>query len=237
MKFLDLTLPTPAENLACDETLLDWCEETGDAEVLRVWEPAEYFVVVGYANKVQIEVNSASCRKRKIPILRRCSGGGTVVQGQGCLNYSLILKIDGNQSLHTITKANRFIMERHRDLLRGYLGGNVEVEGHTDLTVGALKFSGNAQRRKKQFLLFHGTFLLNFDIPMIAQLLNMPSHQPEYRKNRSHEEFLTNLNRSSAELKSLLRREWKASADFFWAPDNSKLLMEKYLRDDWNFKH
>ena len=27
MKYLDLTLSTPAENLACDEALLDFCEE------------------------------------------------------------------------------------------------------------------------------------------------------------------------------------------------------------------
>ena len=49
MTFLDLTLPTPAENLAGDEALLDWFEENGGDGVLRFWEPANYFVVVGYA--------------------------------------------------------------------------------------------------------------------------------------------------------------------------------------------
>ena len=37
MKQLDLTLPSPAENLACDEALLDWCEENGGEEILRFW--------------------------------------------------------------------------------------------------------------------------------------------------------------------------------------------------------
>src|SRR5690242_10091550 len=114
MKFLDRTLPTPAENLACDEALLDWCED-GDCadEILRVWEPAEHFVVVGYANQVATEANVAACEAKRIPILRRCSGGGTVLQGPGCLNYALVLRILDHGPIGTISAANRFIMERN----------------------------------------------------------------------------------------------------------------------------
>ena len=80
MKLLDLTLASPAENLACDESLLDWCENAAEEEILRFWEPRDYFVVVGYANKLATEVNVAACEARGIPVLRRCSGGGTVSQ-------------------------------------------------------------------------------------------------------------------------------------------------------------
>src|ERR1039458_3609667 len=100
MRHLDLTIPSPAENLACDEALLDWCESGTGAECLRFWESPEPFVVVGYANKVETEVNVAACEARKIPILRRCSGGGTVAQGPGCLNYALILPITKDGPLH-----------------------------------------------------------------------------------------------------------------------------------------
>src|ERR1700685_1591535 len=96
MKFLDLSFPSPAENLACDEALLDWREENGGEEILRFWEAPETFVVVGYANKIAAEVNVAACEAREIPIFRRCSGGGTVLQGPGCLNYTLILRITEN---------------------------------------------------------------------------------------------------------------------------------------------
>src|ERR1035441_2815400 len=94
MKLCDLTLPTPEENLACDEVLLDLCEAGGSDEVLRFWAPPQYFVVVGYANKAATEVNLPVCRELVIPVLRRCTGGGTVLQGPGVLNYSLILRID-----------------------------------------------------------------------------------------------------------------------------------------------
>ena len=92
MKWLDHTLATPAENLACDEALLDLCEEAG-VEILRFWESRQIFVVVGYGNRVASEVNVEECRRRGVPILRRCSGGGTVVQGPGCLNYNLTLRL------------------------------------------------------------------------------------------------------------------------------------------------
>ena len=114
MKLLDLTLPSPAENLACDEALLDTAEAGTDDEVLRFWEPLELFVAVGYANKVAAEVNAAACVARGIPVLRRCSGGGPVVQGPGCLNYTLVLRIAADGPLHNIGVANQFIMRQNR---------------------------------------------------------------------------------------------------------------------------
>src|SRR6266581_5452467 len=193
MKYSDLTLATPAENLACDEALLDLCDQGLAGELLRFWEPARYFVVLGYACKVAQEVNLSYCQLSAIPVLRRCTGGGTVLQGPGCLNYSLILRIEESGPLHSIPAANEFIMSRHRTAIASLVHGPVELQGHTDLAIGGLKFSGNAQRRKKWCLIFHGTFLLNFDIETIAKALPMPSKQPEYRRQRAHGDFLRNL--------------------------------------------
>ena len=237
MKFLDLTLPTPAENLAADEALLDSCEETTEGpEILRVWEPTQYFVVVGYANKVNVEVNAKACRAKGIPILRRCSGGGAVVQGPGCLNYSLILNFAENPLLQTITQTNHLVMQRHREFFESLLQRPVTIEGHTDLARDRLKFSGNAQRRKKQFLLFHGTFLLHFDISLIEELLEMPSRQPGYRESRSHQNFLVNLGQPAADLKLALRRLWGASESLGHLPDFLEATTAKYRNEKWNHK-
>src|SRR6266404_876476 len=103
MKYIDLTLGTPAENLACDEALLNMCEEGLEGEILRFWEPKETFVVVGYANQAAREANLEACRAGNVPVLRRCSGGGTVLQGLGCLNYSLA---DVKAALRNIWSSN-----------------------------------------------------------------------------------------------------------------------------------
>ena len=241
MKYFDCTFPSPAENLACDEALLDWAESGSGHETLRFWESPEPFVVVGYANKVATEVNVAACEARKIPILRRCSGGGTVVQGPGCLNYSLVLPITEDGPLHSIAVANQFIMRRNRAAIDSALRtphSAIGVRGHTDLATGDLKFSGNSQRRRKHFLLFHGTFLLNFDLALIGELLRIPSKQPHYRENRPHASFLTNLHVTAEPVKAALLKAWDASSLLTNPPlhEIKMLAKEKYYTNEWNFR-
>ncbi len=240
MTLLDLTLPTPAENLALDEALLDAAEDGVGGEVLRFWESPTPFVVVGYANKIASEVNVAACEAKGIPILRRCSGGGTVVQGPGCLNYAVVLRITETGPTRSISTANQFIMERVRSAISSINHPpstiNLSVRGHTDLALGNLKFSGNAQRRRKNFLLFHGSLLLNFHLPFISELLNMPSLQPDYRASRAHDEFITNLNLPAKTVKSALVSEWHATEKSELPPAIPAALLEKYNSVAWNEK-
>ena len=238
MKYCDLTLPTPEENLALDEVLLDFCEAGAGRELLRVWEPTQYFVVVGYANRVATEVNLDFCRKQGIAVRRRCTGGGTVLQGPGCLNYSLVLRLDGTERLQSISGTNDFIMERHRLALSSVIGDRVEKQGHTDLALGGLKFSGNAQRRRQHCLLFHGTFLLDLDLELVERALPLPSKQPAYRANRAHRDFLMNLRVPAPELKAALAAAWGARQELADIPlkETRRLAGEKYASEEWNWK-
>ena len=238
MKLCDLTLATPEENLACDEALLDGCEAGQSDEILRFWEPAQYFVVLGYANQADREVALPFCRAHAIPVLRRCTGGGTVLQGPGTLNYSLILRLDDSGPLHCITATNDFIMDRHQQALARLTGTPVERQGQTDLALGGLKFCGNAQRRQRHFLIFHGSFLLNLDIGLIEKTLPLPSRQPSYRADRSHRDFLLNLQIPAPALKSALSEAWQANAPLPEIPRDqiARLVRKKYAREEWNLK-
>jgi lipoate---protein ligase len=238
MKWFDRTLDMPQQNLACDEALLDWCEEGFDDEILRFWQPRQHFVVLGYSNKARTEVNLDFCQALGFPILRRCSGGGTVLQGQGCLNYALILRVKSGSPLDGITEANAFIMNRHRNALNPLLAGKVLIQGYTDLTFSGLKFSGNSQRRKRRCLLFHGSFLLGLDLDLIQRVLPMPSKQPAYRGNRSHIDFLTNLSLTDATIKMALRKAWSADEPLNELPEKqiTQLAREKYATNEWNLK-
>ena len=241
MKFLDLTFPEPVENLACDEMLLDRCRESGE-EILRVWEPTTPFVVLGRSNSFRREANVELCARHRVPILRRCSGGGTVLQAPGCLNYALILRVSTRPELKTVPSTNRYVMEQHRALLEKLLGAKVEIHGHTDLALTplhaerVLKVSGNAQRRGRDSLLFHGTFLLSLDLQLVEAFLPMPSIEPAYRQGRSHREFLANLGVPRPSLVAALRREWDAN-ESLEEPDWSKvqtLAKTKYDAPEWN---
>lgn len=238
MKLFDFTSLNPAENLACDEVLLDGAEAANGPEVLRFWEPASHFVVLGYGDQAEKEANLAVCRADGIPILRRSSGGGTVLQGPGCLNYSLILRIDPLGPLRSIVSANRFIMERNRAAIEAVFPNEVSVRGHTDLAIGELKFSGNAQRRKRRFLLFHGTFLLRFDLALLEKYLPLPSRQPTYRHSRSHTSFVTNLGLPAERVKGALQAVWTATDPLPAPPAEaiSALVCDKYETNEWIFR-
>jgi lipoate-protein ligase A len=257
MNCIDLTLPTPEENLACDEALLEGCNAGAGLETLRFWEPQGYFVVVGYSNRVGQEVKVKACAQQAVPILRRCSGGGTVLQGPGCLNYALVLRIDSEPALQTVSGTNRFVMEQHRRALETLLcvsdppgtsaaskvpwrlpKREIAVRGHTDLALGGRKFSGNAQRRKRHAVLFHGTFLLDFNLALVGDLLPLPSQEPEYRQGRAHRAFLANLALPAGDLKAALRRAWGGSEENACLPWEAirSLVEQKYSRDDWNRK-
>ena len=237
--YLDATLETPEENLACDEALLEMCENGYDSDVLRFWEPTQHFVVLGNSGKLQSEVYESYCRENHIPILRRISGGGTVLQGPGCLNYSLILRIRNSGSLSTITGTNAFVMQRNKRAIQSLIGNDIRVEGHTDLAIGGMKFSGNAQKRRQHCLLFHGTFLLHFGIVLTHEVLKLPSRQPAYRNHRSHEQFMMNLGIEGHAVKDALRKSWKAERQMRDAPFDRirDLVEERYSKKDWNYRH
>jgi lipoate-protein ligase A len=213
MEYLDLTFPDPADNLACDEALLDSCDRGESAGVLRFWEPQSYFVVVGYSNRDSNEIRLEACRKDNIPILRRHSGGGTVLLGPGCLIYAVVLRVNSDAPVLSIRETNRFVMERHRGVIERLTGSPTTVSGFTDLVMNGRKVSGNAQYRRRNAVLFHGTFLLDFDISMIEYLLETPSVAPDYRDGRSHIEFLATLGLQAQSIKDALRHEWNARSE------------------------
>lgn len=244
MYLLDLTLSSPAENLALEEALLGW-SESSEEECLRLWESDNYFVVLGAGSPLWTDVHVDSCRAAGVPILRRCSGGGTVVQGPGCLNYTLVLDKERRPELESIGSTNEYILTRIAEAVKVAFGrsggggvfGDVEptVRGISDLTVGDLKFSGNAQRRRKRFVLFHGTVLYNFDLGKISECLGWPERTPDYRGQRAHKDFITNIGLPAEALKQAIAEEWGAERILEDWPERetAKLAAGRYADQKW----
>jgi lipoate-protein ligase A len=238
MDYLDLSLSSPYENVACDEALLEECAETHGSDILRVWEPREYFIVLGYSSRIRSEVNPSNGHTGEIAVLRRSSGGGTVLQGPGCLNYTLVLKIADCGAFSSITQTNAVIMGRVRDALQPLVASTIAIQGTSDLTLGGAKFCGNAQRRKKGFLMFHGVFLLAMDLDLIEKHLALPCKQPSYRQNRPHRDFLLNLGLPAAAIKQALRHAWTARGEPKMVPRArvERLVKNQYATREWTFK-
>jgi lipoate---protein ligase len=231
MLYLDRTLPTAAENLALDEALLLEAEAGRGGEVLRVWEWPDLAVVLGSGCRLMEDVDEAACAADGVPVLRRSSGGGTVLLGPGCLLYTLVLDQEREPALTQIQSSYRHILGR----VAAALGGEAAQEGISDLAVGGRKFSGNAQQRKRRHLLHHGTLLYAFDLGRVGRYLRPPPRPPEYRAGRAHAEFLLNLPLSATELKRRLRAAWGTEAEQPGWPEAEvrRLAAEKYTSPEW----
>ncbi len=194
MQFRDISFPTPQENIAFDEALWRLAEKHEAGECLRFWESTGIFIVMGLTGRAQIDVNSIHAQQDNIPVLRRSSGGGTVVQGPGCLNYTLVLSKQKHPELNDLHQSYAWISAKVIEALRR-AGVEAYFRPMSDLATGPSekKFSGNAQRRGKRYILHHGTVLYKFDLSLMGRYLNMPKDIPQYRKRRSHTDFLTNV--------------------------------------------
>jgi lipoate-protein ligase A len=258
MRHLDLTLSNAAENLALDEALLEEAEaETskGDSpifadtkigpvpskigavpsETLRLWEPREPVVVVGRSSRISLEVSLDRCRELGIPILRRISGGAAVVAGPGCLMYGLVLSYQLRPRLRVLSQAHRWVLDTLVKAI-GALTPGVQCRGTSDLAIGELKFSGNSVRCRRNHLLYHGTLLYDFPLPLIGQCLTMPPRTPDYRAGRSHEGFVTNLPLKSEAIRDALKAAFdvREPCDAWPKKLTAQLVAEKYSQPEWN---
>jgi lipoate-protein ligase A len=238
MQYIELTLPDPASNLACDEALVELFEARRAPDgLLRIWEPKNHFIVLGHSNRIDSEVDVTACESERLSIFRRLSGGGTVMQGPGCLNYSLILRNGGDIPLG-IAESFQVVLEHHKQCVQEMIGDCVDIAGVSDLAINGRKFSGNAQYRKRRFTLVHGTFLLDLDPAIVARCLRLPSKQPVYRQNRSHDSFMRNLHLDPNDVRKALKAAWSASDQFTEVPNAmiADLKKSRYGRPDWTRK-
>jgi lipoate-protein ligase A len=236
LDFLDLSYLDLDHNLAVDEALLLEAEDGLRGEILRFWEMPTLGVVVGSGGKVTEEVNQIACDSENIPVRRRSSGGGTVVLGPGCLCYSLILSQEQRPYLSGINDSYAWILNRLAESTKDICPA--QLEGSSDLESGGLKFSGNAQQRKRRYFLHHGTLLYDFPIKMISHLLPHPPREPDYRSRRSHESFLLNLPANRTQLIQNIKNAFSAMVD--GRPPSPErvqsLVTDRYSLFSWNHR-
>jgi len=240
MKLVTYHSNDPAELIAMDELLLNKAEAGEIDETLRFWSPEEYFIVVGRAGRTAEDCFLDRCRRGKIRIIRRISGGGTVLQGPGCFNYSAIISYETDGAYRGVRSSYGKILGKIRDALKTKRF-NAEVFPLSDIALGTRKISGNAQARKRKFFLHHGTFLHDFDVGKVSLYLRHPCKEPEYRQNRAHGDFLANIPIPGEELEETLKEVFLVSQPCIWEPgqkdqdDLKDLVCRKFSQDEWNF--
>ncbi|MDD3375623.1 MAG: lipoate--protein ligase family protein [Candidatus Omnitrophica bacterium] len=212
MRLKNISFSNPQENILFDDVLLELAEQKKAPETLRFWESEQLFIVLGKISKVQDDVFVDVAQNNCIPILRRSSGGGTVLQGKGCLNFSLILSKDSHPDLQTISRSYQFILGKITAALES-LAILAQWRPISDVALKNTnqKISGNAQKRARRFILHHGTILYDFNLSLIEKYLKIPKIYPDYRQNRLHGEFVANIQKKSEDIKRVVAAQFPIS--------------------------
>jgi len=224
MQLKDISFDQPERNILFDEVLLLLAEQGKGGEVLRFWESSQTFVVLGKIGNPQEDIYLENVLADKIPVLKRSSGGGTVLQGHGCLNYSLILSKEAHPQIHDLRKSYQYILTKVIGALAS-CGYECVFKPISDIArkIDEKKNSGNAQKRGRRFILHHGTILYDFDLTLMERYLRIPKDMPEYRRARKHTDFLTNFSLPIEKLKEVL-------SEVFFAQKISQLLSDEESR-------
>jgi len=235
--WLPATCDGVTENLALDEALLEEAHEgLVEHAVVRTWMADEPTVVLGSSSRAEDEVDLESCRRLGVRVLRRPSGGLTVVLGPGCLMWTVVVhQPAGPPPIELIHGA---ILDPLVAALRT-AGAPVTRLGSSDLAIGpgpaARKVSGNALRVRRHGVLYHGTLLDAFDLDVIGRVLRHPPREPAYRAGRSHGAFLANLGLGRPVLEAAVRAAFCATRDRDGRPVErvARLVRERYANPAW----
>ena len=215
-EYHDLKARNPYLGLALDESL---CLHLARNKLsmpfqggFRLWS-SPYSVILGRTCKVQevlsypplfsSEAHAARRYKYKntpflqgaLALCRRLSGGGTVLHGPGNLNYTIFLSLNAYPQMYPLKHSYNVLLNILKDALQAQ---NIActLAGLSDLALiekdGTLrKISGNAQFRRRQILVFHGTLITRKEIiSKMKKYLSHPPKEPGYRSGRKHKDFM-----------------------------------------------
>jgi lipoate-protein ligase A len=93
-------------------------------------------------------------------------------------------------------------------------------------------------RARRTHFLYHGTLLYNFDLSLIETCLHSPPRQPDYRAERSHAAFLTNLPVARPSLVAAIDRAWPTHGELSEMPTAKidELIATRFGQRSWNLE-
>lgn len=149
----DLDLRDPATNIALEEAIARRVSTGAAPPTVRFWRNGNS-AVLGRSQRVESELVLFQCRETGVPIIRRPTGGGTVLHHPDNLNYSIYLPEAGPGTV----EEESIRLSQPISFALTQLGVETRVRSN-GLFVGDDKLGGTAQSRRWG-LLHHGTLLL-----------------------------------------------------------------------------
>lgn len=155
-----------------------------------VWQPKKDVIVIGQSNKLEEAVNVEEVYTDYIQVMKRPSGGETVVLSPKTLVVSaVVIEEKLSKPHHYFEIFNTKVMKALKAV--GVKG--VVARGISDLALGDKKILGSSIYRTGNKLFYHAVINIAESPRKIERYLSHPSREPDYRKGRRHSEFITSL--------------------------------------------
>jgi len=181
LHYLEFDCMDPYQNLALEECILN--RALPNEIFLYLWQNKNT-VVIGKNQNPWRECNLANMERDGCRLARRITGGGAVYHDLGNLNFSFIVP----KKVYDLPKQLGIII--------GALDAfsiKAEFSGRNDLLVHGSKFSGNAFCHRNDFVLHHGTLLINSDFSRFPEYLNVSNKKMQSKGVASVRSRVANL--------------------------------------------
>lgn len=182
------------QQLQIEEALLR--ADTGNWMILNEGSPPA--IVMGISGKPCELVDQKKMDAAPLPLIKRFSGGGTVVVDENTLFATFICQ----KELFDFPPYPEYIHQWAAAFYKAALSLENFALKENDYTLGQKKCGGNAQYIRKERWLHHSSFLWDYKSERMDYLL-LPKKQPAYREKRSHHDFLCTLSGTISKKESL----------------------------------
>ncbi|XP_022884504.1 uncharacterized protein LOC111401140 isoform X1 [Olea europaea var. sylvestris] len=147
-------------------------------------------IVMGISGKPVELLEIDSVLRDEIPVIRRFTGGGTVIVDQGTIFVTFICNKDAVPGLQSYPRP---IMSWSSLVYQKVFQGIGDFSlRENDYVLGNHKFGGNAQSIIKNRWVHHTSFLWDYEISNM-DYLKLPKRSPDYRQARGHLEFICRM--------------------------------------------
>lgn len=249
-KNLDRPVST-AEGLAVDDTLPRSVSRNGSPPLLHLYTFVPS-VIVGKYQDIEAALRLDRCRARGIEYNRRSTGGGTVIMGPDIVALGFGINVDypglkgGVGGLfETMSRVLAGALEK--------LGINARFQPKNDLEVDGKKIAGlSAASETGNSLLFHTSLLVDFDIPLMMDIMNTPLVKLQDKGYNCFSQRMTTVRRETGralgvgEVMHAIRDAFEEVFRIRFTDDQpdtweqktiSRLIQERYTRESWIFSH
>lgn len=184
MHIVDLRGLTIFEQLQIEEALLRTDKESW--VLLNTAAPPA--IVMGISGKPERLLNLSLLAQNPTPVIKRFSGGGTVIINPDTIFATLICSAEK----FSPSPFPKPIMEWTSELYGRFFQHPLFSLKENDYVFGHRKCGGNAQYIQKNRWLHHTSFLWDYSLEQM-DYLQLPEKRPSYRQDRSHTDFLCRL--------------------------------------------